>query len=44
MEIFIVHSKPYISVENGFKPINELTYYDMIERGEIEEEGVVYVD
>lgn len=43
MTIYLVNSKPCISVQNGFEPIDYLTYQMMIESGEIENMEVVEI-
>jgi hypothetical protein len=44
MTIYLIHSKPYIESENGFKPISDLLYHEMIEHGEIEHMEVIEYD
>lgn len=36
MTIFIINGKAHMAVSNGFKPIPDLTYYEMLERSEIQ--------
>jgi hypothetical protein len=44
MRIFIVDNKPCFAVPNGFKPIDDQTYYLMIENGEIDQLEVIEHD
>ena len=41
MTIYLISSKPHIATLEGFKPISEYLYHEMIERGEIENMEVV---
>jgi hypothetical protein len=41
MTIYLLANKPHIAVINGFQPIDEITYYQMIENGEISQIEVV---
>lgn len=44
MTIFLINSKPYISVSNGFQPLSEYLYQELIERGEIDHTEVIEHD
>lgn len=35
MTVYLINGKPHTAVSNGFKPIDEQTYFNMIERSEI---------
>lgn len=41
MTIFLINGKPHTAVSNGFKPIDNQTYYMMIERSEITHTEVI---
>jgi hypothetical protein len=44
MTIYLIDSKPHLAVMNGFKPIPDLLYHEMIERGEIKRTEVIERD
>lgn len=44
MTIFLLNGKPFISTSDGFKPIDEQTYYMMIECSEISDMEVIEHD
>jgi len=44
MTIYLIGGKPHISVSQGFQPIDALTYYMMVEQGEIDCVEEVYND
>jgi hypothetical protein len=44
MTIYLVDNKPCFAAVNGFYPIDEQTYYQMIENGEIDRMEVIERD
>jgi hypothetical protein len=44
MTVYLIGGKPYISVSNGYQPIDPMTYYMMIEENEIDRVEEVYND
>lgn len=44
MTIYFLHGKPHIATHNGFIPISDYTYMDMVNKGEIERTEVIEHD
>ena len=41
MTVYIINGKAHMAVSSGFMPIPDLTYYEMIERSEIQRVEVI---
>lgn len=44
MTIYLIDYKPYFAVQNGFSPVPEYLYHELVERGEIKRMEVVEND